>query len=54
MAEMVPTPFAPGVGNAVFNATGARLRNLPLTSERVLPALLETKAGKAKRTADNM
>ena len=54
MGEMVLTPFAPAVGDAVFNATGAKLRDLPLTSERVLPALLETKAGKAKRTADNM
>ena len=29
-------PLAPAVANAVFNATGARLRRLPFTPERVL------------------
>ena len=34
------TPAA--IGNAIFNATGARLRDLPFTPERVKAALLET------------
>jgi isoquinoline 1-oxidoreductase beta subunit len=32
-------PIAPAVANAVFNATGARLRNLPMTPEAVKKAL---------------
>jgi len=32
-------PLAPAVGNAIFNATGARLRRIPMTPERVLEAL---------------
>ena len=32
-------PAAPAVANAVFAATGARLRTIPMTPERVLEAL---------------
>jgi isoquinoline 1-oxidoreductase beta subunit len=32
-------PTAPAVANAVFNATGARVRRIPLTSERILAAI---------------
>jgi hypothetical protein len=37
------TPAA--IGNAIFDATGARLRDLPFTPERVKAALLETDRG---------
>ena len=32
-------PLAAAIGNAIFNATGARLREVPFTPERVLAAL---------------
>ncbi len=32
-------PLAPAVANAVFNATGARVRRIPLTPQRVLAAI---------------
>jgi CO/xanthine dehydrogenase Mo-binding subunit len=32
-------PMAPSVANAVFEATGARIRELPLSPERVWRAL---------------
>jgi CO/xanthine dehydrogenase Mo-binding subunit len=37
--EAAITIVAPAIGNAVFDATGVRLRQVPLTPERVLSAL---------------
>jgi nicotinate dehydrogenase subunit B len=33
---------APAVANAIFDATGVRLRQMPFTPERVRAALLES------------
>jgi CO/xanthine dehydrogenase Mo-binding subunit len=41
MGESGIVSIAPAVGNAVFRATGVRIRELPLTPERVWRALKE-------------
>jgi CO/xanthine dehydrogenase Mo-binding subunit len=43
MGESGIVSIAPAVGNALFNATGVRIRDLPLTPERVWRALKESK-----------
>ena len=37
--EMAQGPVAAAIANAVFDATGVRLRRAPLTPERLKPAL---------------
>jgi putative selenate reductase molybdopterin-binding subunit len=39
----------PAISNAIFNATGVRLRQAPFTAERVLRALRETRTPAARR-----
>jgi len=39
IGEMAVIPMAPAVRNAVYNATGAVVRDLPITMERLLKAL---------------
>jgi len=41
VGEVSMDPIAPAIVNAVFNATGVRIRELPLTPEKVLTALRE-------------
>jgi xanthine dehydrogenase YagR molybdenum-binding subunit len=45
MAEPVFVPTLAAIANAVFNATGVRLRQLPMTPDRVLAALAEARKG---------
>lgn len=39
LGEPGTTVIAPAIANAIFNATGARLRHLPITSDAVLSAI---------------
>ena len=45
IAEPVFVPTLAAIANAVFNATGARVRHLPLTPDRMLAALAESQKG---------
>ncbi|MDP2659932.1 MAG: molybdopterin-dependent oxidoreductase [Dehalococcoidia bacterium] len=39
VGDIVVSAMAPAIANAIYNATGARIRSLPLTPEKVLQAL---------------
>jgi CO/xanthine dehydrogenase Mo-binding subunit len=39
IGEMTLPPVAPAIANAIYDAVGVRLRDLPLTAEKVLRAL---------------
>jgi len=45
LGEPATVPTAAAVANAVFNATGARVREIPMTPPRVLAALAAAKGG---------
>jgi len=44
IAEVVTTPVAAAIANAVFDAVGVRLTRLPLTKENVLAACRHAKS----------
>jgi len=39
LGEPGTTVIAPAIANAIFNATGARVRHLPITPDAILAAL---------------
>jgi CO/xanthine dehydrogenase Mo-binding subunit len=45
MGESGIVSIAPAIGNAIVDATGVRIRQLPLTPERVWRALRDAKQG---------
>jgi CO/xanthine dehydrogenase Mo-binding subunit len=44
IGEMTLPPVAPAIANAIENAVGVRIKDLPITAEKVLRALQEKKA----------
>ncbi len=42
LGEVAHGPTAAAIGNAVAHALGARIRDLPLTRERIMAALLKS------------
>ena len=42
-------PVASAIANAVCNAIGVRIRDLPITPEKILAALREKNRGESKR-----
>jgi len=38
-------PTAPALGNAIYDAVGVRIRDLPITPEKILAALREKNDG---------
>jgi len=44
MAELTLVPIIPAITNAIYNATGVRITELPATPERVLRGLLEVRS----------
>jgi CO/xanthine dehydrogenase Mo-binding subunit len=41
VAEPTMVPTAPAIANALYDALGVRIKDLPLTAEKVLTALRE-------------
>ncbi len=39
LGEGVMIPYPPAISNAIYNAVGIRIKELPITSEKVLKAL---------------
>jgi putative selenate reductase molybdopterin-binding subunit len=41
IGEVPITPVAPAIANAIYEAVGMRIRELPLTAQKVYPGLQE-------------
>lgn len=41
VGEIVLVPTAPAIANAIYNAVGVRIKDMPITSEKILKALKE-------------
>jgi CO/xanthine dehydrogenase Mo-binding subunit len=49
VGETSVPPVMPAVGNAVYRATGVRIKDLPITAERVLRGLREQQQADLQR-----
>ena len=45
IGEEVMIPYPPAVSNAIYNAVGVRIKELPITSEKLFHALKEKRVG---------
>jgi xanthine dehydrogenase YagR molybdenum-binding subunit len=45
LGEIGGVGVAPAIANAIFHATGVRVRDLPITIDRVLPGLVSREVG---------
>jgi CO/xanthine dehydrogenase Mo-binding subunit len=45
VAEPAMTPMAPAIANAIFNAVGVRIRDLPISPRKILEALRKKEVG---------
>jgi aldehyde oxidoreductase len=50
LGEAATLPTAPAIVNAIYHASGARLRELPATPERVLAAIRASEATKSQQS----
>lgn len=46
IGELATIPTAPAIANAIYHATGARIKDLPITPEKILEALKNRREGK--------
>jgi xanthine dehydrogenase molybdenum-binding subunit len=46
VAEPGLVPTAPAIANAIYNAVGVRIRDLPITPEKIMNALKKQKKSK--------
>jgi xanthine dehydrogenase molybdenum-binding subunit len=49
MAEPACIPTAPAIANAVYDAVGVRIKDLPITPEKVLKALNQKKESEEEK-----
>ena len=54
LGEPPTTVIAPAIGNAIFTATGLRLRHLPIRARDVLDAKAKASAANEPRTGERM
>jgi xanthine dehydrogenase molybdenum-binding subunit len=43
VGEIVLVPTAPAIANAIYNAVGVRIKDMPITAEKILNALKKSK-----------
>ena len=46
IGETVMVPTAPAIANAIYHALGVRIKELPITPEKILKALREKQSNK--------
>ncbi len=51
IGEIPTCPVAPAVANAIFDAIGVRITDLPITGEKIVEALKESGATRQKAVA---